>query len=81
MAVLLEVDLTGKPIVGCKTPVPPAPTKPCTTLVKVASGLSQKLMYGTPPVPVLLASLAGTTDGNPIGPLAVDSVQAKLSST
>jgi hypothetical protein len=63
-AVLVEGDLDGAAIQGCVTPNAPAatpPTKPCMTVVSMASGAASKLKVGGKAV--LLETAAGMTDG------------------
>jgi hypothetical protein len=69
--VLRTADVLNKPVANCPLkPVAPAtePT-PCLTCNKVTAGESRKLtVLGKP---VLLSTLAGTTDGKPPGGLSV----------
>ncbi|NLP64959.1 hypothetical protein [Paraburkholderia sacchari] len=64
-AVLLQSGIAGQSIAGCSTP--PAsdasgPTaKPCTTVASVTGGPAGKLQADSQPV--MLDTLAGTTDG------------------
>lgn len=68
--VLCVPDLLGAPIVGCTQPPPPAPTKPCTTVVSTLPGSwSMKVMVGGRPA--YLATLSGLTDGVPPSPIMV----------
>ena len=69
--VLRAADVLNKPVANCPVkPVAPAtePT-PCLTSTKVTAGESRKLqVLGKP---VLLSTLAGTTDGKPPGSLSL----------
>ncbi|MCG5072059.1 hypothetical protein [Paraburkholderia tagetis] len=64
-AVLLQSGIASQSVAGCSTP--PAsdssgPTaKPCTTVASVTGGPAAKLQAGGQPV--MLDTLAGTTDG------------------
>lgn len=76
-AVLVLGDLNGATIAGCLTPLstPPAPTtKPCQTVVSMASGASTNLKVGGKAV--LLDTASGMTDGVTTPPSNTWSVQA-----
>jgi hypothetical protein len=68
--VLCEGDLVGAPIVGCVQPAT-TNTKPCTTVVSTAPGVSTtpKLLVGGRPA--YTNALTGITDGVPPGLLQV----------
>jgi hypothetical protein len=59
----------------CKTPAS-SPPKPCTKVNAIISGDAVKLTAGGSAV--MLDSLSGTTDGNPIGTLPATAEQTKL---
>lgn len=64
-AVLVQGDLDGAGVSGCPTPTTPPPpgpaNKPCTSVTSAVAGTSLRLKVGGKAV--LLASVAGTTDG------------------
>ena len=82
-----KLKIDGKPVLilgsigpvvqGCGTPVSSS-SKPCTT-VTVSGGQAQKLRVGGSPV--MLDTVTGTTDGNPMGTLQANAVQTKLSAS
>ena len=69
----------GPTVSGCKTPVTPGGNKPCTAVSSVTTGEATKLQAGGQPV--MLDTLGGTTDGNPVGPLGADASQDKLTAS
>ncbi len=74
--VLLRSGIGPALSVPCKTP-PSSSSKPCTSVTSIASGDAVKLTAGGHAV--MLDSLSGTTDGNPIGTLPASAEQTKLS--
>jgi hypothetical protein len=77
-AVLVVSSIAGKGVSGCGT-VPSNSTKQCTSVMTVADGLASKLTAAN--APVMLATVVGTTDGNPTGTLNSSGVQAKLTAS
>jgi hypothetical protein len=80
--VLLAADVTKKPVANCpvKPAAPATEPTPCLTCNNVTAGESHKLTLKGKPV--LLSTLAGTTDGKPPGVLSVISQpQTKLSAS
>lgn len=82
-AVLLESSVAGKPVAGCGTPVSQG-NKPCTSVVSVVNAPPPKLKVNG--LPVLTASITGTTDGQvatvtPQLLLAATANQSKLSTS
>lgn len=73
--VLLSDSIATKAVSVCSTPVSDK-TQPCATVLTVASGTAAKLTAGG--APVVLATLAGTTDGKPPGTLNSSGTQTKL---
>jgi hypothetical protein len=73
-SVLLKSSILGV-VIGCKTPITPAPTKPCTTAT-VTKGEAIKLTVNGQGV--LLEGSLGTTEGNPIGAVPGTANQDKL---
>lgn len=74
-AVLLASSLGA--ISGCQNAPPPTGATPCKKVLTVLPiSLATKLQAGGSSV--LLDSLAGTTDGTPVGPLNVTANQTKL---
>jgi hypothetical protein len=71
-AVLVQGDLEGKLISGCKTPVSQT-TKPCMTVVAMSVGTAMALKAGNKPV--LLETAMGTTDGLTPAPTNMWNVQ------
>jgi hypothetical protein len=68
-AVLVAGDLTGAVITKCQTVVTAPAIKKCTSVLAVTGGSAARLSAGDKPV--LLDSVTGTTDGNPVGSLTV----------
>jgi hypothetical protein len=68
--VLVDGDLLGKPIAGCKLS-PSTTTKPCTTTTSMIAGAATKMEAGG--IAVLLETANGVTDSNPPGTWAVES--------
>jgi hypothetical protein len=62
--VLVGDDLIGAVVTNCL-----AANKPCSSVVSVIGGRAARLSAGGEPA--LLDSVTGTTDGNPVKPLAV----------
>jgi hypothetical protein len=71
--VLVQGDLEGKAISGCKTPTSQS-SKPCLTVVAMALGAATTLKAGGKPV--LLDTATGTTDGVTPAPTNQWTVQA-----
>ena len=75
--VLLKGSIIGT-VIGCTTPVPPAPTKRCTTAT-VSKGEATKLKVNSQAV--LLEGSLGITDGSPPGTVPGTANQDKLTAT
>ncbi len=78
--VLTTASIAGKAISGCVTVPPPQTNKPCTLATAVSAGQAVKLTVGRQPV--MLDTLAGTTDGvSSVKPpaLSATAAQTKLS--
>ena len=61
--VLVDGDLNGKSISGCKIPVDPnTGSKPCLSVTSTIGGIASKLKVEGKGV--LLGNIQGTTDGN-----------------
>ena len=85
---LPKTGIMGKPVSGCST-VPAAdasgPTaKPCLSVLAVSAGDATKLTIGG--LPVMLDTLAGTTDGmvgkvTPQTSLSATAIQTKLTTS
>lgn len=77
--VLLKSSVLGQSISGppnnCKTQ-PSSTTSPCTSVAIITLGEATKLTVQGKPV--LLDTLVGTTNGNPVGTLSVEANQSKL---
>jgi hypothetical protein len=77
---LVDGDLVGSPILGCKQPVTPAGGKPCMTTTSMILGAALKLKAGGKGV--LLENANGLTDGVPPGTWSVESAgQTKLTAS
>jgi hypothetical protein len=74
--VLVGDDVVGKPIPDCTTTVTPAGTRPCGSVVALTAGQAVKLTLGGKAA--VLATVKGTTLGNPPANFAVVPVQRKL---
>lgn len=74
-AVLTESGVMGMPVAGCTT-APSTSTKPCLSVTGIITGRALKLRAGGQPV--LLDTLAGSTDGVPPGTLPASAGQTKL---
>lgn len=73
--VLLRSGIGPSLSAPCKTPAS-SPSKPCTAVTSIVAGGAVKLTAGGSAV--MLDTLAGTTDGNPIGTLPAAAEQTKL---
>ncbi len=74
-AVVAADGVAGKSVSGCQTPSTNS-SQPCKNVLVVSGGLASKLTVGGRPV--VLADVAGSSDGVPPGTLAADAAQDKL---
>lgn len=75
--VLLKTGIKGKSITGCQNhPSPDNNNQPCKTVNEVKAGEAKKLKVEGESV--ILDSLSGSTDGQPVGSLKANAGQTKL---